>query len=341
MKLISKSNSCLRVATSAARTQTGTSKRVIIIGAGECTSRLRRGLLTPSRMGWPGSGQDVSFHNQLLIFEASKLPSYLKIDPKIHLTIIDSEKTVGGVWCKERCFPGFLADSPSGLFDLSDLAMRDAIGLPDWKELPGIQVHGYLHTYAENFGLLERMRLKTRVLNVRRNEDGKAWDLRVENSDEVLTCDRLVVASGLNSRPKWPDLQTKDFSGLVIHSKEVGYEHQNLISEKVNRVTVYGGCKSGEDTIALCVNAGKTVDWVIRDTGNGPGTMLNIKQIGDFNPARLAGRWKSIISPTIYCTSSSARDSISCQYLASAGLSAASGALKPKASASEGVKSVC
>jgi dimethylaniline monooxygenase (N-oxide forming) len=61
----------------------------------------------------------------------------LEINPEIQLTILESESKLGGVWNEDRCFPGFLADSPTGLFDFSDLPMRDVIELKDWADLPG------------------------------------------------------------------------------------------------------------------------------------------------------------------------------------------------------------
>ncbi|KUJ18470.1 FAD/NAD(P)-binding domain-containing protein [Mollisia scopiformis] len=249
---------------------TSAAKRVVVIGA-----------------GWAG-------------LAAAK--TYLEIDPKVQLTIFDSERHLGGVWNKDRCFPGFLADSPTGLFDLSDLPMRDAIGMKDWSDLPGDKVYEYLKAYAKKFSLVERMRLGTRVLRVSRHLDKKAWDIEIENSGEVLTFDKVIVAAGLNSKPLWPDLPIDDFEGIVMHSKDIGMRHSELTSEKTHSVTVYGGCKSAVDAIILCLDAGKKVDWVIRDTGNGPGMMVQIRSLFGIHGARFAGRWKNILSPSIFST---------------------------------------
>jgi glycine/D-amino acid oxidase-like deaminating enzyme len=50
------------------------------------------------------------------------------------------------------------------------------------------------------------LRLGAKVEKVSRNIDGKAWDVEIEGR-EVITCDKLIVASGLNSKPAWPDIQ--------------------------------------------------------------------------------------------------------------------------------------
>jgi dimethylaniline monooxygenase (N-oxide forming) len=260
-------------------------KRVAVIGA-----------------GWAGLVAAKTFVFPVLLETCLIHCRYLEIDPKIQLTIFDAERYLGGVWNKDRCFPGFLADSPVGLYDYSDLPMRDALGLKDWSDLPGDQVYEYLKSYAEKFSLMERMRLGTRVSRISRHLDSKAWDLEIQDSGEVLTFAKVIVAAGLCSKPYLPDLPMEDFDGLKMHSKDIGLRHQELTSEKIQSVTVYGGCKSAVDAIILCLDAGKKVNWVIRDTGNGPGMMVQVRSILGIHGARFVGRWKNILTPSIFAT---------------------------------------
>jgi len=44
------------------------------------------------------------------------------------------------------------------------------------------------------------MRLGTRVKKVKRNSDGKKWDVEIENGNGGV--DKEIVAAGLNSKPK-------------------------------------------------------------------------------------------------------------------------------------------
>jgi dimethylaniline monooxygenase (N-oxide forming) len=97
-----------------------------------------------------------------------------------------------------------------GLFDYSDLPMRDVIGLKDWSDLPGEKVYDYLHAYAEKFNLIERLRLSTTIKHISRNLDGKAWDVRIADSEEIVTCGKLILAIGLYSKPYWPDVPRED-----------------------------------------------------------------------------------------------------------------------------------
>ncbi len=180
--------------------------------------------------------------------------------------------------------------------------MRDVLGIKDWSDLPGEKVFEYLHAYAEKFSLIERLRLGTTISKVRRNVDETGWDVHIGDLGEVVTCDKLLIAAGLNSKPNWPDIARDDFAGPVLHSKDIGLQHASLMSEKVNRVIVYGGCKSAVDAIKLCILAGKKVDWIIRENGNGPGMMVEVRKYG-VHGARLIGRWKDTLSPSIFKTS--------------------------------------
>lgn len=96
--------------------------------------------------------------------------SYLEVDPSIYLTIIDAEPTLGGVWSQDRIYPGLISDSPVGLFEYSDLPLSSVTRLEDWSDLPAQKVHDYLYKYAEQFGLLERFKLDTKVSNIIRGK---------------------------------------------------------------------------------------------------------------------------------------------------------------------------
>jgi hypothetical protein len=81
----------------------------------------------------------------------------------------------------------------------------------------------------------------------------------------------------------------------------MGIHHQELTSEKVHRITVYGGCKSSVDAIIFCLQAGKKVNWVIRETGNSPGLMAEVRK-HRVHGAILVGRWKIILTPSVFST---------------------------------------
>ncbi|KAL7925255.1 FAD/NAD(P)-binding domain-containing protein [Trichoderma austrokoningii] len=233
--------------------------------------------------------------------------TYLQVKPTISLTIVDLEATVGGVWSKARCYPGFIADGPVGLFDFSDLPMSSVIGLKNWDELPGIKVHEYLHEYARKFNLLERCKFSCRVTNVRRATPDGGWtlDMHTTSDDaqkisETLTCDKLIVATGLFSNPNCPDLMTSEFKGPVMHTKDIGQQYDALLGTNVESVAIYGGGKSAIDALNLCIEAGKKVHWIISDKGSGPNVLFNTRVKGGFHVGQFVGRWKDIFSASIF-----------------------------------------
>jgi dimethylaniline monooxygenase (N-oxide forming) len=146
--------------------------------------------------------------------------------------------------------------------------MSSVIGLKNWDELPGIKVHEYLHEYARKYHLLERCNFSCRVTNVRRATSERGWTLDTQTiSDdgkqisESFTCDKLIVATGLYSNPKCPDLATSELKGPVMHTKDIGEQYNALLNTNVESVAIYGGGKSAIDALNLCIEAGKKVHW--------------------------------------------------------------------------------
>lgn len=211
------------------------------------------------------------------------------------------------MWSKARCYPGFIADGPVGLFDFSDLPMPDVVGLKDWDELPGIKVHEYLHEYARKFHLLERCKFARRVTNVRRASSEMGWtvDAQTTSNDgnqisESFNCDKLIVATGLFSSPKYPDVTMTEFKGLVTHTKDIGQQHEALLGVDVENIAIYGGGKSAIDALNLCIEAGKKVHWIISDKGSGPNMLFNTRLKWGFHVGQFVGRWKDMFSASIF-----------------------------------------
>jgi dimethylaniline monooxygenase (N-oxide forming) len=100
------------------------------------------------------------------------------------------------------------------------------------------------------------------------------WELScidARNIPVAFSAVKLMIANGENSLPNMPDLPGKEtFEGSIIHSENFG-ESNIISSEAVNDVAVIGAGKSAADMVYEAVKAGKTVSWIIRKTGTGPG----------------------------------------------------------------------
>ena len=227
--------------------------------------------------------------------------TYLQMNPAIDLTILDDDSTVGGVWSTDRLYPGLIANSPNGLYEFSDLSMVTE-SQPALKPIPGKQVQAYLHQYAEKNDLLSRIRFATKVVKAER-KGGGGWIVRTSRGD-VLECDKLIVATGLYSKPYLPDIpRDDDFTGSVIHSKSLSQEHHRLSGDKLEDVVIVGGCKSAVEAANIFLAAGKRVYWVIRESQQGvpmivvdPDMRPNLAAV---NNTRLFNIW----SPSIFATS--------------------------------------
>jgi cation diffusion facilitator CzcD-associated flavoprotein CzcO len=121
---------------------------------------------------------------------------------------------VGGIWTLEdrptAAYPALHLITSRARTEFAEYPMPD--GTPDYPSREA--VGAYLEAYAEAFGLAPRIRLRTEVEAITQRPDG-GWDVDGEPFDAV------VVASGHNDVPKWPDpAYPGDFAGRQLHAVE-------------------------------------------------------------------------------------------------------------------------
>jgi dimethylaniline monooxygenase (N-oxide forming) len=57
-----------------------------------------------------------------------------KKTPAIDITIINADRTLGGVWSADLIYPSLVTNNLAALFDYSDLPMAPTIRLKDWSD---------------------------------------------------------------------------------------------------------------------------------------------------------------------------------------------------------------
>jgi hypothetical protein len=133
---------------------------------------------------------------------------------------------VGGIWSLE--------DRPTAAYrSLHLITSRERTQFEEFPmpaQMPPYaaraQVGEYLESYAQRFGLLERIRLGTGVERAVALEGG-GWEVDGERFDA------LVVASGHNDVPKWPDPPYPgEFAGRQLHALEFG-KGEDFAGERV------------------------------------------------------------------------------------------------------------
>lgn len=152
---------------------------------------------TRNELGDPGHGE-------------SRGPSRLGGDVIPKATIADllgQYPTIGGVWSKDRIYPTLRSNNQLGTLELPDYPMHEGFGVKPKNHIPGRVVHKYLCEYAENFGLTSRIRFNSKALSAEKEDDGR-WKLHVVPTETdvggkeyELFCNKLIIATGLTSRP--------------------------------------------------------------------------------------------------------------------------------------------
>jgi cation diffusion facilitator CzcD-associated flavoprotein CzcO len=135
----------------------------------------------------------------------------------------------------------------------------------------------YLEKYVDKMqhrgrSLRERIQFGIQVRSIEKVNE--KWELSctdASNSTLVFSTTKLMIANGENSLPNMPDLPGKEtFEGTIIHSENFG-QSSIISSETAKHVAVIGAGKSSADMVYEAVKAGKTVSWIIRKSGTGPG----------------------------------------------------------------------
>lgn len=136
--------------------------------------------------------------------------------------------------------------------------------------------------------------------------DGR-WEVVCDDTkglQKTFSADKLMVASGLTSIPRMPDLSgAENFGGPVIHSEAFGINEDEILkSDSLKHITILGGGKSSADMVYAAAKAGKEVSWVIRTTGAGAPFFSPGKGKGPYNSAFEAASTRMVasISPSIF-----------------------------------------
>ncbi|KAK1751019.1 putative dimethylaniline monooxygenase [Echria macrotheca] len=199
--------------------------------------------------------------------------TFLQHDAAAKIRIVDSRASLGGVWSQEQIYPTLKTNNVFSMIDFSDFPMDSArFGIGPGEHVTGETMNAYLRAYADHFHLTDKLRLNTRVVEIRRqSESGGKWEVVVDKG-EVLSCDKLVVATGVLSSPHLPEIQgSEEFHAPLIHSSSLGREANHILHDPgIKSVAVLGGSKSSYDAVHLATSTGHTVEWIIRKSGRGP-----------------------------------------------------------------------
>ena len=167
----------------------------------------------------------------------------------------------------------------------------------------------YLEDYVDghksnDLTLRDRIIFGFRVESLQRDGD---WRVSGKHKEKVETIrsSKLIVATGHTSLPVMPDLPHQtDFKGPILHQKSFGKASSTILasSSSYRNFTVLGRGKSAADMVYDSVKAGKSVSWIIRQTGEGPAAFAGAAGKDPYKngPEMAATRVISALSPSCF-----------------------------------------
>ena len=100
--------------------------------------------------------------------------TYHEANPEASICVFDPASTVGGVWSKEKIYPGLHTNNLIGSFEFSDFPMTPSrYGLQRGDHMPGEVVHRYMEDAVEYFGIDRYLRLGTKVESAEMKDNGQ------------------------------------------------------------------------------------------------------------------------------------------------------------------------
>ena len=130
----------------------------------------------------------------------------------IDFLVLEKGREIGGVW-RDNSYPGCGCDVPSALYSYSFAPN------PRWSRFfaPQGEIKDYTRRTAEEFGVMDRVRLEHELLEARWIDDQKLW--RLQTSAGVYWAQFVVMASGPMHVPVLPQIKGMEtFTGLHFHS---------------------------------------------------------------------------------------------------------------------------
>ncbi|BCS27009.1 flavin-containing monooxygenase [Aspergillus puulaauensis] len=166
----------------------------------------------------------------------------------LDLVCYDKNPSIGGTWYENK-YPGCGCDIPSVNYQYSWAPSTHWSSF--YSSAPEI-LH-YFKSVAQDYGLMKYMRLNSKVVSARWDEDEQQWNLQIqkmEGSKEVFEdkAHVLVNGSGVLNKWKWPAIPNRErFKGQMLHSAS----WDDSIQLQGKRVGVIG---SGSSAVQIVPN---------------------------------------------------------------------------------------
>ncbi len=177
------------------------------------------------------------------------------------VTLYEIGSHIGGMWVfkndnnRSSAYKTLHINTARDLTAFEDFAFDPTVQpFPDHRDMAK-----YLRGYADHFGITERVRFNTTVMDIRPATDYSPeeprWEIETADGETILH-DSVIVASGHLTKPLEVEMFRNDFKGEYLHSHH--YKEPARFADK--RVCVVGVGNSGLDIASdICTTAERTV----------------------------------------------------------------------------------
>ncbi|PYH96702.1 dimethylaniline monooxygenase [Aspergillus ellipticus CBS 707.79] len=200
--------------------------------------------------------------------------TYLELAPQTGLLLLEKQAAIGGVWAGNS-YEGLHTNNLHGSYEFSDFLLDPAkYNVKENAHISGDVLKQYFSDFADHFDLRRRISFNTLVQRVAKMEGGwrlEAEDLEDPNRSVMYTCAKLIMCTGLFSKPNDVSIPGQlDFGKPVMNHSRLGTDGALLAhNPEVKSVTVIGTSKYGHDIVYMMASHGKRVNWINRKSGGG------------------------------------------------------------------------
>ncbi|MGB3654325.1 MAG: FAD-dependent oxidoreductase, partial [Rivularia sp. (in: cyanobacteria)] len=187
------------------------------------------------------------------------------LEDDFEVTVFEKKPELGGVWEESRAYPDVKTQNSRHTYCFTDYPMPE--DYPEWPS--GEQVRRYLQSYADNFGVSERIYFQTEVIDIsRKTGEKEVWVVSIKKGDRQIEekheFDFVLICNGVLNIPKIPTFPGKEefiaAGGKILHSSQCN--NPSLVKDK--QVVVVGFGKSACDIATFAANNAKDSTLLFR-----------------------------------------------------------------------------